>query len=327
VTTTGRGAFLKRSDPSHATSDQGLVSVIVPHYNDVQSLGLSLRSLQAQRYRPIEIIVVDDGSAEPVYVAAAQCCEGVAQLVRMSHGGPAAARNRGASVANGRILVFCEADAVYPPDYVGSIVAPIERCQDGTVVAASNVGRRVLEETSTWGHRYAHVLYAAVDDAIRRGLRRTGAWAYDTRWFLASGGYREDLLVGEDIDLVERVVESGLKVGYGGDVPFEHREPASLRNLFRRAYRSGVTSRFRRPLLVFLILAVVLLVGAWRVAGFGPTVGCTVLAMAVAMLADPTWRLVIGFSTRSGSIGDMAVATAGRLVWIAGYVSGAVIKR
>ena len=49
--------------------------------------------------------------------------------------------------------------------------------------------------------------------------------------------------------------------------------------------------------------------------------------MAVAMLADPTWRLVIGFSTRSGSIGDMAVATAGRLVWIAGYVSGAVIKR
>src|SRR5439155_19356221 len=166
-TSRGRGAFLLRTPLQDRGNDQVLVSVIVPHYRDVQSLKQTLRSLEAQRHRPLEIIIVDDGSPESDFAELVECCSGVAQCTRIAHRGPAAARNRGAALAKGDVLVFCESDAVYPPEYVGSIIAPIASCRDGSIVAANNVGRRVLNETHGWGHRYARALYAAVDDAVR----------------------------------------------------------------------------------------------------------------------------------------------------------------
>ena len=321
----GRGAFLERAHLHERAGGDNLASVIVPHYRDVQSLRQSLSSLQAQHHRPLEIIVVDDGSPEAVFAEVMRCCDDVAQCIRVPHGGPAAARNCGAALAKGSILVFCESDAVYPPEYVGSIISAIAGCKDGSVVAASNVGRRVLAETKGWGHRYARVLYAAVDDAIRRGQRRTGAWAFDARWFRASGGYREDLRVGEDMELVERVIRAGLKVGYGGDVPFLHREPASIYQLFRRSYRSGaVRPRASVVALGATSVAVVVVAGLWQKAGIPPAAGALVVLAAVTLFMDPTWRLTMNFAARNGSGREMMIVSVGRLAWAAGYVCGAI---
>ncbi len=322
----GRGAFLQGAPLHDRAGDNNLASVIVPHYRDVQSLIQSLSSLQAQRHRPLEIIVVDDGSPEAVFAEVMQCCDSVAQCIRVPHGGPAAARNRGAALAKGSILVFCESDAVYPPEYVGSIISAIAGCRDGSVVAASNVGRSILAETRGWGHRYARVLYAAVDDAVRRRQRRTGAWAFDARWFRASGGYREDLRVGEDMELVERVIGAGLKVGYGGDVPFLHREPVSIYQLFRRSYRSGAVKP--RALLFALgatSVAVVVVAGLWHKAGIQAAAGVLVVLTAATLLMDPTWRLMMSFSTRTGSGKEMIIVSVGRLAWAAGYICGALL--
>ena len=222
------------------------------------------------------------------------------------------------------MLVFCESDAVYPPEYVAAIVRPVLECPDGSIVAVSNVGRGVLEETAGWGHRYARLLYAAVDDAIRRGVRRTGAWAFESSWFRAHGGYRESLWVGEDVDLVERVVASGHKVAYGGDVPFFHREPRSLLQLFRRARRSGAGSPRRA------IIALVAAAGASAVCGMvlqmgwaGLVAGSLFLVLA-ALILDPTWRVVVGFSVRKEPWLLLIVTSVARLAWIAGYVVGAL---
>jgi len=311
------------------------VSVIVPHYRDVQSLKQTLRSLEAQRHRPLEIIIVDDGSPESDFAELVECCSGVAQCTRIAHRGPAAARNRGAALAKGDVLVFCESDAVYPPEYVGSIIAPIASCRDGSIVAANNVGRRVLNETHGWGHRYARALYAAVDDAVRQGRRRTGAWAFDARWFRSIGGYKGDLLVGEDIELVERVINAGLKVAYGGDVPFFHREPASIYRLFRRSCRNGAA----RPRSFLLALGAGSLVGAmvtgvWYLAGIRTAAAALVSFTALGLMMDPTWRLAVAFCGRNGLLSDVIVVSVSRLAWMAGYIWGgctqgikAVLKR
>ncbi len=322
-TSKGRGAFLLRTPVRERANDQVFVSVIVPHYRDVPSLKQALRSLQTQLHRPLEIIVVDDGSPEADFAQLMECLSDVAQCTRIAHRGPAAARNRGAALAKGNVLVFCESDAVYPPEYVGSIIAPIASCRDGSIVAANNVGRRVLEETQGWGHRYARVLYAAVDDAIRQGRRRTGAWAFDAQWFRSSAGYREDLVVGEDLELVERVISAGLKVGYGGDVPFFHREPASMYRLFRRSGRNGA-AKPRSSLLALAASSLLglLVTGVWYLFGVTAAVASLISLTAVGLLMDPTWRLAVTYCARSGWLTDVFVVSVCRLAWMAGYVCG-----
>src|SRR2546421_4551486 len=120
----GRGALLERTLVANTRLQPSvLVSVIVPHYRDATSLAVSIGSLAKQRYQPLELIVIDDGSPDDVYVQVAQLCHGLARLARIPHRGPAAARNHGAALANGAILVFCESDAWYPPDYVSGIIA------------------------------------------------------------------------------------------------------------------------------------------------------------------------------------------------------------
>ena len=320
--TKGRGAFLERTSFTGRNLDQPLVSIIVPHYRDVETIGRSLSSLRTQRYGATELIVVDDGSPDDEYAEVERQCGHMGRVVRTSHRGPAAARNYGARMASGAVLVFCESDATYPPDYVAAIVRPILACPDGSVVAANNVGRLILDETAGWGHRYARLLYAAVDDAIRCGLRRTGAWAFEAQWFRSLGGYRENLWVGEDMDLVERVVASGRKVAYGGDVPFLHREPGSLWQLLRRAWRSGAGGP-HGPLVGSLVIAGAL-AGGWVATetGLGGLAVGAVLLPLAALTLHPTWRLVVGFSVRNARWSDLMVASIARLAWTVGYVAG-----
>ncbi len=321
----GRGALLERTlVGSPSLAHPVLVSVIVPHYRDVTSLAVSLGSLAKQRYRPLELIVIDDGSPDDVYAHVVHLCDGLAHLAQIPHRGPAAARNHGAALANGAILVFCESDACYPPDYISGIVAPIAQCQDGSVVAANNVGRRILRETNAWAHRYARLLYSAVDDAIRRGRRRTGAWAFETRWFLNNGGYREELVVGEDIDLVERVIGSGRKAAYGADIPFFHREPSSLGELFGRARRSGVQRRRGLLGVGVVVVGIASGVGAY-VVGIGAGALVILAAVLAAPVIDPTWRLLLGFAARERQWREAGVASVGRFVWIVGYLCGWVV--
>lgn len=107
-----------------------LISVIIPTFNRRQLLDEALDSVRAQHYRPIEVIVVDDGSmdgtAELVQEWQLACQEEIdfsVQYVSQSNQGPSAARNRGLLKARGQYLQFLDSDDRLLPDKLSDALA------------------------------------------------------------------------------------------------------------------------------------------------------------------------------------------------------------
>ena len=94
--------------------EQPLVSVIIPVYNGARFLGAALESVFAQTYRPIEVIVVDDGSADDSGVIAQSFPE--VRYVRQQNEGVAAARNNAIQIARGEFLAFLDQDDLWTPE-------------------------------------------------------------------------------------------------------------------------------------------------------------------------------------------------------------------
>jgi glycosyltransferase involved in cell wall biosynthesis len=91
------------------------VSVLIPCYNQARFLGDAISSVLTQSYRPLEVIVVDDGSTDaPDSVAASF---GV-RCIRQRNQGPAAARNAGLAAAAGDFIVYLDADNILFPHSV-----------------------------------------------------------------------------------------------------------------------------------------------------------------------------------------------------------------
>lgn len=105
---------------------EGLVTVIMPAYRRAATVGPALRSVLAQTYAQIEVLVVDDGSPDETAAVA----EGVAagddrfRLIRLPHNeGRSAARNRGIDEARGEFVTFIDSDDLYAPSRIEKMVA------------------------------------------------------------------------------------------------------------------------------------------------------------------------------------------------------------
>ncbi len=96
-----------------ALHDSPLVSVIIPVYNGERFLAEALHGVLAQDYRPLEIVVVDDGSTDATPAIAAQFADSI-RYVRQSRRGPGAARNTGLRLARGEVVAFLDVDDAWP---------------------------------------------------------------------------------------------------------------------------------------------------------------------------------------------------------------------
>jgi glycosyltransferase involved in cell wall biosynthesis len=89
-----------------------LFSIIVAVYNDWALLDGCLHSLAQEKEIPFEVIIVDDGSKEPVpeYIQRWSNCYPLT-ILRQDHAGISVARNRGVQSAKGSVLLFVDADS------------------------------------------------------------------------------------------------------------------------------------------------------------------------------------------------------------------------
>jgi glycosyltransferase involved in cell wall biosynthesis len=92
-----------------------LVSVVIPVFNGERFLREAVESVLAQKYSPVEIIIVDDGSTDGTATVARSLSETVRYL-HQTNQGPAAARNRGIEQARGSLIAFADADDLWPAD-------------------------------------------------------------------------------------------------------------------------------------------------------------------------------------------------------------------
>lgn len=92
-----------------------LISTIVPVYNGERYLAAALESILGQRYRPIELIVVNDGSTDDSAEVSRKYASQVRYLYQ-PHAGAGAARNAGVDLATGAYFAFIDADDLWPPD-------------------------------------------------------------------------------------------------------------------------------------------------------------------------------------------------------------------
>ena len=99
----------------------GLVSVIIPTYNRAQLAGRAIRSALAQTYRPLEIIVVDDGSTDETEAVLRAFGDKI-RAIRQRNQGRSLARNHGIEAATGEFVAFLDSDDVWTADTVAAEV-------------------------------------------------------------------------------------------------------------------------------------------------------------------------------------------------------------
>jgi mycofactocin system glycosyltransferase len=205
-----------------------MVSVIVPVRNREKDLARCLRSLSGLRYpaHRLEIIVVDDASSDGSLRVAAQFP--VQTLAVRTRRQAAACRNLAARQAKGEILAFMDSDCVADPLWLHELLPTF---RDPAVGAVGGLVDSYFEEkgldryekvksslqVSTWhkrsSERERHFYVPSCNLLIRREV------------FLELGGFREDLYVGEDVDLCWRLQKLGKAVEYKpvGKIYHKHR--------------------------------------------------------------------------------------------------------
>jgi len=103
-------------------ADNALVSVIIPTYNRAHLVTETLDSVYEQTYRPIECIVVDDGSTDDTVAVVTEWKERhrgesfSVRLLEQENKGAPAARNHGLEAATGKYLLFLDSDDMLKPD-------------------------------------------------------------------------------------------------------------------------------------------------------------------------------------------------------------------
>jgi glycosyltransferase involved in cell wall biosynthesis len=215
------------------------VSVIIICYNEERYIAECLSSVVAQDYKPIEIIVADDGSTDNTVEIIKKY---KVSLLQLEHKGTAYTRNFAAKKATGDILVFLDADMEFEEDFITHLVMPInEEKVKGTFSK--------LEYVRNWDNPLARCwnkLNPELPDKLR--VSQTKEEGDDFRAILKS-----------EFELVEGFDDTGYtdtwslykKLGYkpvnAPHAKYYHNNPDSFKELYssarwigKRAYKWGI---------------------------------------------------------------------------------------
>jgi glycosyltransferase involved in cell wall biosynthesis len=189
---------------------RGGVSVVVPAYDVAAYLEGALASAAAQTLRPVEIIVVDDGSTDgtPALLERLQASEATGDIplvvLRQANAGPSAARNAGLRVARGAYVGFLDADDRWHPQKLARHVSVLD--QQVSIDVTYSWFRRIDEAGRPTGFvgRPANQGFA---DLVRENGIVTSLVVARRDALLRAGGFDEALRSHVDFDLWLRVAD------------------------------------------------------------------------------------------------------------------------
>jgi glycosyltransferase involved in cell wall biosynthesis len=198
--------------------NEPLVSVVIPTYNRAHCVGEAIKSVLDQTYKNFEIIVVDDGSTDNTQEVLATFGDRI-RVIRQENKGVSAARNAGIREARGEWLAFLDSDDLWLPDKLGIQIADLRRYPEA-------IAHMVDAEIIGYGtQRITLFDIRGLKEQFRmRPLRKrplldvlqtqffTSSWCLKTSIVKGLGGFREEMRIFEDWDLLTRVAFEGVFV-------------------------------------------------------------------------------------------------------------------
>ena len=239
------------SDSADQARNRPTVSVVIANHNGAAYLASAIRSAQQQSLRDLEIIVSDDGSDDDSVAMVSRLMEEDPRirLVRSpTNRGPAAARNLARALAEGQWIAVMDSDDLMHPERLNRLVEA-GNC-DGADLIADNLLEFYEDDSAPprpllGGRWELRPHWIGLAEYVEQNLFyvRGPNLGYLKPLFRASvftGGFRYDetLIIGEDYDLVARLINAGNKLRVYPETWYFYRKHAA--SLSRRPNKSAI---------------------------------------------------------------------------------------
>jgi len=220
------------------------VTVVICVYNRAALIGGCLRSVLAQTYPLLDIIVIDDGSTDGLKKAMEEFSGDGKMRVFSNPGnlGLMASRNRGADLSGSEIVAYLDSDCVAAPDWIEELVKPFD-ISDNIVIAGGRVDDPDPE--NYWGLVMKGNNFILRDSGFTRKIMG-GNMAF-RRDFLLKNRFDETLKYGADeTDLCMRTSKQGKKIYYQDTSRVTHFHRSSPGALVKHRFLIGVANYYVR---------------------------------------------------------------------------------
>jgi glycosyltransferase involved in cell wall biosynthesis len=183
------------------------ISVIIPALNEEKYIRNALDGLRKQTFRNFETIVVDGGSADRTR----ELAKASARVILLKKQGAGRARNAGARIAKGSILLFLDADTVPSKNLLRTYKDIMD---DSGVVAAT--GPIYPFEKAGWkymrGYRLVSIYFVKFSMLLRRPAFVGSNFAVRKSAFEKVHGFKDSMISYEDWELSNRLKRQGKMV-------------------------------------------------------------------------------------------------------------------
>ena len=244
---TNQGPSVEAAASAPIAEERPIVSVIIPHYNDLANLERCMRLLAAQTLSrdKFEVVVADNNSRCGVKEVE-RVCAGVARVVPAPIQGAGAARNAAVEASRGRILAFIDSDCRPVPTWLEQGLAALSsaRIVGGSVgVDYEDPARPTAVEA--FERVFAFNFKRYIEEV---GFSGTGNMFVPRDVFDRVGEFRGQ--VAEDLDWGRRAVAAGYKWAYAPEVVVTHpgrRDWAELTQKWRKSSREAYAAMIEKP--------------------------------------------------------------------------------
>lgn len=225
-----------------------MISVIIPTYNRFDSLYRLLNGLQLQTFKEFEVIVVNDGSIMSQYdILESSVFPFPFIYKKTTNKGRSNARNTGADLARGDLLVFFDDDVIVESDCLANY--HLEYLKNGSNFIATGFVKlegspdndfQVFEEEYlriNWDNTFPKT-----SSFLKAPFLAAGNMAIAKTVFEQVGKFNTDLLICEDYELAVRLAQRSFKIFYTYESVVIHPRLESLKHYINRARQSDLAA-------------------------------------------------------------------------------------